>query len=218
MLRKVLQLIYPEAVQCGHCRSELIGCEVELGLCLHCLQSLQLFTGEVPVEVEGRYYDSVSGAALYEGQLKEWVHRLKYYGDRQIVFPLVEVLYRQYNGERWDGIIPVPLHVERLQERGYNQALLMAEGLAVHLQLPCYDWLTRVKGTLPQNRLKVSERAENLRDAFKLCEGAKVAGGEWLVFDDIFTTGSTVNEVARVLKEAGARRVGVYVLASGRMM
>lgn len=218
MLSKIVQLIYPEPVKCVECRKVLEGCAVEIGLCPECLSTLHLFTGKASVEIEGRYYDSVHGAALYDGQLKEWIHRLKYYGDRGIVFPLVEVLYRQYNGALWDGIIPVPLHEERLQERGYNQALLLAQGLAMQLQLPCNDWLVRVKGTLPQNRLKVSERMANLHGAFALRNEAQVAGRNWLIFDDIFTTGSTVNEVARVLKEAGANSVGVYVLASGRLM
>ena len=219
-LNGVLKFIYPERLKCPECTTELTGYETEIGLCTKCLNSLHLFQGVETVDLAGKHYDSVSGVALYEGRMKEWIHRLKYLGERQLAFPLVELLVKQCKEGQWDGIIPVPLHPERLLERGYNQALLLAQGLAFYLGIPCCDWLERVKETLPQNKLKISERSENLHGVFALkdCWEKDLSGKKWIVVDDVFTTGATANEVARVLKLAGAVRVDVYVLASGRMM
>lgn len=221
LFESLLQWLYPAPLHCLECDRELQGWEAGLGLCSLCLQQLRFFSGE-PLETTGglavQYVDQVQGVALYDGRIKEWIQRIKYYGERRWVEPLVELIIRQGVAGRWDGIVPVPLHAERMMERGYNQALLIAEGVAFYLGIPCCDWLERVKATLPQHHLNPGEREENLRGAFTVRKGVEVKGKDWLLLDDIFTTGTTVNEAARVLKAAGAKRVGVYVIASGRMM
>ncbi len=113
-----------------------------------------------------------------------------------------------------DLIIPVPLHKKRLQERGFNQALLLAEN--------CFpDWrdrfvvqsLLRWHPTVPQTSLKAQQRRKNLKGVFVLSMNASmVAGKTILLVDDVFTTGSTVSECSRVLKHAGAVRVEVFTM------
>lgn len=110
-------------------------------------------------------------------------------------------------------ILPVPLHHRRLRERGYNQALELARPLARSLHLPCrHDVLQRVRHTNAQTGLDAVERHRNLRDAFALRESESLPA-HIAVLDDVFTTGTTLAECARVLKRAGVVRVDVWALA-----
>ncbi len=224
-LNLVLKQIYPEPVYCFCCEKELKSSELEVGICHKCFNLIHLFSGlglQEVKELDEQYFDLVYGVALYEEKLKEFIYRFKYYNQRELVFPLVEMMAAQYSilfpKEKWDGLIPVAMHKERLLERGYNHAFLLAQGLSVYLNIPCCDWVIRIKKTLPQNKLTLLKRRKNLKGAFFLKDGVNVKDKNWLIIDDIFTTGATANEIARILKEAGGRRIGVYALASGRMM
>jgi len=107
-----------------------------------------------------------------------------------------------------DLIVPMPLHPKRLAERGFNQALEIAR----HLGRPIEPrGVLRVKDTLPQTELPYEERAKNVRRAF-LCK-LDLSGASVAVLDDVMTTGATLNEIARVLKRAGATRVENLVIA-----
>ena len=111
-----------------------------------------------------------------------------------------------------DLIVPMPLHPKRLAERGFNQALEIARGLARHLGRPIEPrGVLRVKDTPPQTRLPYEERAKNVRGAF-LCK-LDLSGTSVAVVDDVMTTGATLNELARALKRAGAARVENFVIA-----
>jgi ComF family protein len=111
-----------------------------------------------------------------------------------------------------DLIVPMPLHPRRLAERGFNQALEIARGLARRLGRPLEPrGVLRVKHTLPQTELPYEERAKNVRGAF-LC-GLDLSGKSVAVVDDVMTTGATLNELARALKRAGAARVENFVIA-----
>ncbi|MEO7323274.1 MAG: ComF family protein [Dokdonella sp.] len=110
-------------------------------------------------------------------------------------------------------LIPVPLHRTRLRERGYNQALELARPLARAMAIPLqHDVLERTKATPPQTGLDAKARRRNLRDAFSVAAGAQLPAHVAL-FDDVMTTGATLRECARVLKQAGVQRVDVWALA-----
>jgi ComF family protein len=132
---------------------------------------------------------------------------------------LTEVLGWLGNCLKWekpdlDYLIPVPLHPKRLRERGFNQALLLGKALE---DIPPAKikpgLLKRVRHTPPQVHLNPDERRQNVQGAFALKDPSGVRGKNILLVDDVFTTGATVNECARVLKKAGAGRVTVYTLA-----
>jgi len=111
-----------------------------------------------------------------------------------------------------DLIVPMPLHPKRLAERGFNQALEIARGVARHLGRPIEPrGVLRVKNTVPQTGLPYEERAKNVRGAF-LCK-LDLSGASIAVVDDVMTTGATLNELARALKRAGATRVENLVIA-----
>jgi ComF family protein len=160
-------------------------------------------------------YDYARSAAVYEGELREALHALKFAGRRALANPLGELAAEQCLGSLPDGIealIPVPLARERERERGFNQAALLARRIGRRLQVPTRPrWLVRVRATRPQSDLSAAERRANVRGAFRA--SPRVTGRHVVVIDDILTTGATLDACASALHRAGARRVGVLTVA-----
>lgn len=117
-------------------------------------------------------------------------------------------------GRKFDAIVPVPLHPARQRERSFNQAMLLAERAGQHLGAPVRPVLQRVRFTTTQTAFDRAERIQNLRHAFRLRKNADVRRLDVLLIDDVLTTGSTLSECARVLKENGAR--AVYAATAAR--
>ncbi len=113
-----------------------------------------------------------------------------------------------------DVVVPVPLHWWRRWQRGYNQSEALARALAARLRLPCKPgWLRRIRNTPLQTGQSATARRANVHGAFRARARAALRGKTVLLVDDVMTTGSTANEAARALREAGAARVVVAVLA-----
>jgi ComF family protein len=113
-----------------------------------------------------------------------------------------------------DVIVPVPLHPSRLRARGFNQSLLIADRLGRHLGRPvCAVDLIRTVATEPQTSLSRRERIRNLRRAFVVRHTDAFAGRRVLLIDDVYTTGTTINECAKALRSAGAASVSALTLA-----
>jgi ComF family protein len=112
-----------------------------------------------------------------------------------------------------DVVVPVPLHAKRLRERGFNQALILAEKTASIYNRPIEECLDRHRDTMPQWFLNRSQRLENLRDAFRARDGFKFSGRSFLLIDDVCTTGATLENCAEALLRAGAKNVYAFVLA-----
>ena len=125
-------------------------------------------------------------------------------------------LGRQILSWKVDALVPVPLHPTRKRKRGYNQAELLALEIGKQLGLLVENnWLIRTKNTVPQKLLNGQERRNNLKKAFKLCRN-DVKLKSIIVIDDIYTTGSTMDAVAQVLKNAGIERVYCVCAAIGK--
>ncbi|HSB06265.1 MAG TPA: ComF family protein [Thermodesulfobacteriota bacterium] len=160
------------------------------------------------------------GRALgyYEGPLREAIHRWKYEG-RTYLTPLFGEWMTKAYSLYWeiglfDLLIPVPLHPQRLRERGFNQALLLVKELSHRIGTPYRKRiLEKRKPTVPQVNLSGVEREKGVKGAFHLSEGAAVDGKAVLLVDDVYTTGATVNECAKVLLAGGADRVDVFTLS-----
>lgn len=115
---------------------------------------------------------------------------------------------------RPDLLFPVPLSRQRLRQRGFNQAAMLADWLAGELQLKQQAaWLQRVQDTPAQQNLDAAQRQRNLRHAFALARQAEVQGLHLALVDDVLTTGATATSLARLLLRAGAARVDIYCLA-----
>ena len=160
-------------------------------------------------------YDQALAAGLFEGSLREAIHVYKYRPVRSLGEPLARWMAAQVRlTASLDTVMPIPLHRKRLRLRGFNQALLLAQGAAERFDLPLvYDNLVRVRSTRPQVELSGLERIANVRGAFHLVRPDSVADKRVLLVDDVYTTGATMNECAKVLKDAGAAAVIVLTLA-----
>lgn len=160
-------------------------------LCLTCRQSLPVF-------------DQALSIGYFEGPLREAIHQFKYRPCRALGRPLAAWMAGKIRPvSDIDCIMPVPLHITRLRQRGFNQALILAHELSRAFSLPLsYDNLSRVRSTRPQVELSGEERIKNVAGAFALRRPEELKGKNVLLVDDVFTTGATMNECATVLKNA----------------
>jgi ComF family protein len=153
-------------------------------------------------------------AAIYDGPAAQAVKRFKF-GGKMAYLPVMQAwLQRPLCLELVadaDLIAPVPLHPRRIRQRGFNQALLLAHAFP---EVPLgREVVVRVRHTVPQVELKPKERRDNVKGAFVVPNPALVKGKNVLLLDDVFTTGATVRECAKVLLKSGARRVDVLTVA-----
>ncbi|CAN5846032.1 ComF family protein [soil metagenome] len=150
-------------------------------------------------------FESAKAALKYEGVGKKIVHALKYRGYKQVVDRLATPLMLQAIGdERFDVVVPVPLHRARRRKRGFNQAELLARGVAQKLNASVSDTLEVVRGTRDQVELSAAQRRANVAGAYKAKNSLH---GRFLLVDDVFTTGATMNACALTLVSAGAKEV-----------
>ena len=156
-------------------------------------------------------FDGARASLRYEGVGKELVHTLKYKGYAPVVEKVIAPLMANVldGNERFDLVVPVPLHRTRLAKRGFNQAKLMARGVAKRISAPVLDKLKVVRRTRDQVELSAEARRTNVTGAY--ASRGPVAGKVLLV-DDVFTTGATLSECAEVLRKAGAGEVQALTL------
>jgi competence protein ComFC len=150
-------------------------------------------------------FESARAALKYEGVGKEIVHALKYRGYKRVVEKLAAPLMLQVLDEgRFDAVVPVPLHRSRLRKRGFNQAELLARGVARKINATVSDTLEVVHSTRDQVELSAAQRRANVAGAYKARGSLR---GRILLVDDVFTTGATMSACAGTLVQAGAREV-----------
>jgi ComF family protein len=161
-------------------------------------------------------FSKVTNYGLYEGVLAEAINQLKFHGIKRLSKPLGRLLL-SLDLPKMDGIVPVPLSVKRLRERGFNQSLLIARVVSKAIRVPLLmDILFKKKETTPQIGLSAKQRQTNLKDAFEA--NGDIKGLHLLLVDDVMTTGATVTECSRQLRKAGAKEVVVLTLARSSMM
>jgi len=168
-------------------------------------------------------YVKATAYGSYESGLRELIHLLKYNQVRPAAGVLGRMLaeavegLQPFLGEREVLVIPVPLHSRKLRQRGFNQSELIARAAlklktTAGLELSA-GMLQRCRETRSQIGLSRHQRRENIRGAFVVARPSELKGREALVVDDVFTTGTTVSECARVLRRAGAAKVYVATVA-----
>jgi ComF family protein len=197
----------PRGPLCPACGSVFRGAGSD-HLCARCL-------GRPPHFDRVRACASYSGSSPLPNALGLALHRYKYGGDVTLAPVLGRMLAdRCPLAIDHDLIVPVPLHLGRLRARGFNQSLLLARPLSRDHRVPIARFtLARRRETRPQVGLGENDRRRNIAGAFEVRERAQVRGRSVLLVDDVYTTGATVNECARTLRQAGARRIDVLVLA-----
>jgi ComF family protein len=161
-------------------------------------------------------FSRVIAYGTYEGTLSKAINRLKFYGIKRLSKHLAGLLL-SLDLPAMDGIVPVPLSIKGLKERGFNQSLLVARVLSKKLRIPLLmDTLFKMKETPPQIGLSAKDRLLNIKNAFVV--KANVKNLRLFLVDDVMTTGATVTECSKVLMKAGAKEVIVLTLARACMM
>ena len=202
MLRPLLDLIFPP--KCEVCRRS--GPEP---LCAACFAQIRFMKPQL----------GVHAATVYDGVVRDALHRLKFQRRKKLAEALGVVLIKylaQVESLRLpevDWLVPVPLHPRRARERGFNQAELLARVIGRYYELPVRNALVRTRNTHAQFDLPRAARSVNVAGAFKAIDPTTLNGRRVLLLDDIFTTGATVAECARTLLAAGAKRVEVLALS-----
>ena len=163
------------------------------------------------------YFDRARSLGFYDTVLRTTIHHFKYRKQMGVLAEM-DLLLEKYFAEnpgfcQGFTVSPIPLHFNKMKERGFDQAFLIARQVARVLKLPLEGGLLwRVKATSPQATMTRMERALNIKGAFEVNRPELVAGKNILLVDDVFTTGATVNEATKILKKKGAGKVHVFTL------
>jgi len=232
LIKSLAALCFPP--RCLSCNTSLPG-NTELLFCTACLAAIDFIRAPL-CPICGRpfpdavgsshpcgncltnppHFNTARAVAHYCGPLADAIHGFKYSG-RTFGLATFALLARQLAPPPAmvaDCILPVPLHPQRLRQRGFNQALLLARALFPDQQrLIDAELLVRSRWTEPQTTLSGEARRRNLNNAFAVTDPARIKGRNVLLVDDVFTTGSTVNECARCLRKAGSNAVHILTLA-----
>lgn len=210
-----LDLLFPP--KCPFCQSILE--DPRALLCPGCQTRLPWLTGR---EAERRveFTDGCFSPLSYQNQVPEAVRRYKFSRVRNYRKPfgiLMAQCVQDHLAERPDCVTWAPLSRRRLRSRGFDQAELLAQVLAAELSLPLLRSLEKVRDTRPQSELtQESARRANALGAYALSSGAGLKGTRLLLVDDVVTSGATLRECARLLRQAGAERIWCVTLAQAR--
>lgn len=228
---KLIDIFFPQNIKCIICGKE----DNEYGICDDRYSKLPFIkgivckkcgtnvkNGDVCIECKGNNLEFERTFAIfdYEGKIRRTILDLKQNGEKYLAKPLSIVIvdYLEDLDMKFDMIIPMPIHTARRKERGFNQCELLLEEVKSRFGNVYEDVLIRHKDTPHQTGLNRDNRKNNLQDAFKVKDKSKIKGKTVLVFDDIYTTGTSMNECARTLKKSGAGKVYGLCLARTPIM
>ena len=168
-------------------------------------------------EVNKKFFDKDNkeigyGIYRYDGIIRFLIHKMKYEKNKKIAYALAELVEDKLRlflkKHHVNYIVPIPIHPKRLKERGFNQSELIAKVLSERLGVPMRtDLIGRTRYTIPQSKLKNIERVENVKDSFEILNEFEIMGKDIILIDDIYTTGSTIEECSKVLSEHNTRKV-----------
>jgi len=235
--RDKLDIIFPRS--CVHCGGVVDGDQLRY-LCPPCLKLLHLvrephcttcghpFFGEMTENRECMHCEALvprfgqgKTAVLLQGAGRSLVHALKYHGGLHVLEDITAIMrrvpgYADY--VRGGVLVPVPLHPAKEEKRQFNQSRLLAECAAAAAggEAEVQSMLRRVVNTVSQTHYDRAARQENLKNAFALAPGATINPGQrYILVDDVFTTGSTLNSCATVLRRGGALSLDVVTFGHG---
>ncbi|MCX5850308.1 MAG: ComF family protein [Deltaproteobacteria bacterium] len=223
----------PQCLGCG----EIFHPQSKQIFCPSCEENIRFITGNICPVCGITFSDSPAGSHLcgnclekrpyfsyaravfsYENIILKAIHQFKYGNNISIgaIFAsfMSDFSFPDIDFTEYSFIIPVPLHIKRLRERGFNQSLILARAIEKKRQIPVnFSLLKRHKFTETQTGMNKTERKQNIKGAFEVGDNKKVAGNNIILVDDVYTTGATVNECAKTLIKAKAKKVTVLTLA-----
>lgn len=225
---KIINLIYPQV--CGICgkinyNAVCPKCNVHLKK----QGKMDILTKEELKEnslEEEKFFEELIYIFKYEGQIRELILDYKFNEKSYMYKTFVNFLLKNKkifeNIKKYDKIIPVPISKKRYKERGYNQSLLIAKEISMQISYETNNniklelvnnCLIKTKNIIEQSKLNKEDRQHNIQGVYTLKNGSILTNKSILLIDDIYTTGSTVNECSRVLQQAKPNKIGVLVLA-----
>ena len=225
---KISNLLYPPV--CGIC-----GKIAQKGICIKCNVELKKQT-EVNIlqkeEIEEKNFEELMYIFKYEGQVRKLILDYKFNEKSYMYKTFVNFLLNDKkifeNIKKYDKIIPVPISKKRYKERGYNQSLLIAKEISKQTQYKANienkqkektnlelvnNCLIKTKNIIEQSKLNKEERQNNIQGVYSLQNPQIITNQKILLVDDIYTTGSPVNECSKILKQANPKKIGILVLA-----
>ena len=225
---KIINLIYPQT--CGICgknnnKTICSKCNIQLKK----QEKIGILTKEKleenSLEME-KHFEELMYIFKYEGQIRELILDYKFNEKSYMYKTFVNFLLKNKkifeNIKKYDKIIPVPISKKRYKERGYNQSLLIAKEISMQISYETNNniklelvnnCLIKTKNIIEQSKLNKEDRQHNIQGVYTLKNGSILTNKSILLVDDIYTTGSTVNECSRVLQQAKPNKIGVLVLA-----
>ncbi len=232
--------LFPAFHGCWFCSSPMQGIVMASVLdhvCQVCLEQVTTL-GETICPICGRFMSGNSGmicldckrinpcervvnrsAVVYTELVKEWVQTFKYCGKESLAFPMgnwmTEVVKKHYQGKGISLITYVPMHGERQNQRGFNQAERLATVIGKNMWLPVRPLLQREKATAPQSKRTRQERLSSVDNAFTFVKGVsdRVRRETLLLVDDVYTTGATIRACVKILREKGFSQVYAVTFA-----
>ena len=225
LVATVLDWIYPPVcVGCGLIIPVNKVQEKEMGMCLHCqelFEPIEPYTCKVcgvPTKIEvdrcvsclGKSFefDKNTATFLYDELIRDLLLKLKFTRKKQIAHSLGQLWAAHVKDIPKDvSLVPLPMHAKKKRERGFNQAEVLAKALGKKFGVSVVNAVERVVDTPPQSGLHPRQRVDNIKGAFAVVKAENAKGKNYIVVDDIYTTGASLNECARVLKDAGAKSV-----------
>ena len=212
MFEKILNLIFPKV--CGFC--DKIN---NNSLCKNCELILSKYEKNCIKDcAKEKYFDYLFCALKYENIVREKIIQYKFNEKSYLykTFAKIIIKNKKIYGflKLYDIIITVPMFKNKKAVRGYNQSELIAKEIGKQWGLAFEkDILIKIKNTQVQSTLNKTQRVENVKDAFDVKDNTKVKNKKIVLIDDIYTTGSTVNECSKILKKAGAKEICVVTIA-----
>lgn len=211
------RIVYNEAF-CDNCWKKLVF--IEKPICSICGEPLDIKTNQSILcghcLNKKHYFNKAVSVFIYNRTIARAIYRLKF--DRKIFLSKFFAKFIVKNVKEFDSdyIVAVPIYKNRLEERGYNQSLLLVKEISKIINVPYIeDAILKIKNTLPQTKLTTNKRKTNLKSAFKINEKYRdlIKDKNILIIDDVLTTGATVDECAKILKKNGAGRVFIGAIA-----
>lgn len=211
MLELILNLIYPKT--CGICKRIS-----KQNICPKCKYNLKKHEIARIQKCNDKYFEEMAYIFKYEGIIRERIIEYKFFEAGYLYKTFAEIIIKNKKIsdfiKNYDIIIPVPVHKNRKKQRGYNQTELIARKIGTELKIDMQkNILIKIQNTKPQSTLNKENRKKNAKDAYKAQNENKIYGKNILLLDDIYTTGSTANECSKILRLAGANKIGVLTIA-----
>lgn len=213
----------PAFQSCTLCGKDLPSAPSITYLCEVCYQDIDLYplgydlsyhNPKVFQQLDLDYVAGLTAISDYHWPIEQLLKNLKFHQQPFIARIIADLMFQQLENLPWsklDRIASIPLHTSRELDRGYNQSQVITEFLNRKLSVTPFAGLERVKKTQPQTELNRRQRKQNLNGAFNCRQD--ISGQTILLIDDVLTTGTTINQASKVLKESGASEVYVAVAA-----